>query len=143
MMGMDKEAPACTTCCSRHFPTVTPPPPLAAQRLGALTTPTAEGGGGGGGGSGRWAGGSQQPQQQQPLLPAVCLTPLGRHLAALPVEPRLGKLLVLGACLACLGPAATIAAAMSHKSPFASQMGAERKADSGLARKALSAPGER
>ena len=112
------------------------------QRLGALTTPSAEGGGGGGGGggSGRWAGGQQQQQQ---LLPAVCLTPLGRHLAALPVEPRLGKLLVLGACLACLGPAATIAAAMSHKSPFASQMGAERKADSGLARKALSAPGER
>ena len=67
------------------------------------------------------------------------LTPLGRHLAALPVEPRLGKLLVLGACLACLGPACTIAAAMSHKSPFSAAM--ERKAEAALARKALAAPG--
>lgn len=33
------------------------------------------------------------------------LTPLGRHLAALPLEPRLGKLLVLGALLGCLSPA--------------------------------------
>jgi ATP-dependent RNA helicase DHX29 len=33
------------------------------------------------------------------------LTPLGRHLAMLPLDPRLGKLLVLGACLGCLAPA--------------------------------------
>jgi hypothetical protein len=32
------------------------------------------------------------------------LTPLGRHLAVLPVDPRLGKLLVLGAVLGCLAP---------------------------------------
>ena len=69
-----------------------------------------------------------------------CLTPLGRHLAALPVEPRLGKLLVLGACLACLGPACTIAAAMSHKSPFSVAM--ERKAEAAAARKAFATPGK-
>lgn len=36
---------------------------------------------------------------------AEALTPLGRHLALLPLEPRLGKLLVMGACLGCLAPA--------------------------------------
>jgi hypothetical protein len=33
------------------------------------------------------------------------LTPLGRLLAVLPMEPRLGKLLVMGAALGCLAPA--------------------------------------
>ena len=33
------------------------------------------------------------------------LTPLGRHLAMLPLDPRLGKLLVMGASLGCLAPA--------------------------------------
>jgi HrpA-like RNA helicase len=33
------------------------------------------------------------------------LTPLGRLLALLPLEPRLGKLLVTGATLGCLSPA--------------------------------------
>lgn len=33
------------------------------------------------------------------------LTPLGRLLAVLPLEPRLGKLLVMGAALGCLAPA--------------------------------------
>ncbi len=50
------------------------------------------------------------------------LTALGTHLAALPVEPRLGKLLVLGACLGCLAPVLTIAACMSYKSPFAAPL---------------------
>ena len=61
-------------------------------------------------------------------------------MAALPVEPRLGKLLVLGACLACLGPACTIAASMSHKSPFVAA-GEGRRAEVDLARRALSAAG--
>jgi HrpA-like RNA helicase len=33
------------------------------------------------------------------------LTPLGHLLAVLPLEPRLGKLLVMGAALGCLAPA--------------------------------------
>jgi hypothetical protein len=57
------------------------------------------------------------------------------------VEPRLGKLLVLGACLACLGPAATIAASMSHKSPFAAA-GEGRRSDADQAKRALSAAGK-
>ena len=46
------------------------------------------------------------------------LTALGWQLAALPVEPRIGKLLVYGALLGCLDPVLTIAAALAHRSPF-------------------------
>lgn len=72
------------------------------------------------------------------LTPDETLTPLGRHLAALPVDPRLGKLLLMGAMLGCLGPALTIAAAMSHRSPFASSF--ERQDDAARAKAALAAP---
>ena len=47
------------------------------------------------------------------------LTVLGRHLAALPLDPRLGKLLLVGAMLGAFAPCLTIAAVLSHKSPFA------------------------
>ncbi|XP_076472427.1 LOW QUALITY PROTEIN: ATP-dependent RNA helicase DHX29-like [Babylonia areolata] len=46
------------------------------------------------------------------------LTPLGHHLAALPVNVRVGKMLVYAAILGCLEPVAVIAAAMTDKSPF-------------------------
>jgi HrpA-like RNA helicase len=46
------------------------------------------------------------------------LAPLGRHLTRLPVDVRVGKMLVMGALLGCPGPASTIAAALSGKSPF-------------------------
>ena len=46
------------------------------------------------------------------------LTPLGFHLATLPLEPRIGKLIIYGALFGCVDPALTIAAAMSSKSPF-------------------------
>ena len=42
----------------------------------------------------------------------------GHHLAQLPMEARLGKLLLIGASLGCLSPALSIAACLSHKSPF-------------------------
>jgi ATP-dependent RNA helicase DHX36 len=48
------------------------------------------------------------------------LTALGFHLATLPVEPRIGKLVLYGALFNCLDPALTIAASMSSKSPFVS-----------------------
>lgn len=48
------------------------------------------------------------------------LTALGFHLATLPVEPRIGKLIIYGALFGCVEPALTIAAAMSLKSPFLS-----------------------
>lgn len=46
------------------------------------------------------------------------LTPLGLHLASLPLDCHLGKLLVVGALLGVLAPALTIAATLSEKSPF-------------------------
>jgi len=49
------------------------------------------------------------------------LTPLGFHLATLPVEPRIGKLIIFGAIFGCVEPALTIAAAMSSsRGPFVS-----------------------
>lgn len=46
------------------------------------------------------------------------LTSLGNHLAALPVDVRIGKLLLYGAMFSCLDSVLTIAASLSHKSPF-------------------------
>lgn len=48
------------------------------------------------------------------------LTALGFHLAMLPVEPRVGKMMIYGALLGCVEPALTIAASMSSKNPFIS-----------------------
>ncbi|XP_051766444.1 ATP-dependent RNA helicase DHX29 [Ctenopharyngodon idella] len=63
------------------------------------------------------------------------LTPLGHHLAALPVNVKIGKMLIFGAIFGCLEPIATIAAAMSEKSPFAIPM--SRKEEANLAKSAL------
>jgi HrpA-like RNA helicase len=57
------------------------------------------------------------------------LTALGFHLATLPVEPRIGKLIIYGALFGCVEPALTIAAAMSSKSPFLSPFGNRDAAD--------------
>lgn len=46
------------------------------------------------------------------------LTPLGHFLALLPIDVHLGKMLIYGALLGCLEPAAVIAASMADKSPF-------------------------
>ncbi|CAK9806163.1 Putative ATP-dependent RNA helicase DHX57 [Anthophora plagiata] len=46
------------------------------------------------------------------------LTPLGHHLAALPVNVRIGKLILFGAIFCCLDSVLTIAACLSHKNPF-------------------------
>jgi len=59
------------------------------------------------------------------------LTPLGCHLARLPVDARIGKLILLGAVF---GPevtdhALTIAAALTHQSPFQSPMHLRDQAD--------------
>ncbi|XP_055026440.2 putative ATP-dependent RNA helicase DHX57 [Misgurnus anguillicaudatus] len=48
------------------------------------------------------------------------LTPLGWHLACLPVDVRIGKLMLLGAIFRCLDPALVIAASLAFKSPFVS-----------------------
>jgi ATP-dependent RNA helicase DHX36 len=46
------------------------------------------------------------------------LTPLGFHLAQLPLDPRLGKALIYGAVLRCVDPLLTIVAALAERSPF-------------------------
>ncbi|KAG8535344.1 hypothetical protein GDO81_028761, partial [Engystomops pustulosus] len=46
------------------------------------------------------------------------LTPLGFHLARLPVEPHIGKMILFGALFCCLDPVLTIAASLSFKDPF-------------------------
>ncbi|XP_049640202.1 putative ATP-dependent RNA helicase DHX57 [Suncus etruscus] len=54
------------------------------------------------------------------LTPEEELTPLGYHLASLPVDVRVGKLMLFGCIFRCLDPALTIAASLAFKSPFVS-----------------------
>lgn len=79
---------------------MTPPPPGALQaalgslhRIGALQVLEAD------------AEGRIQDER---------LTPLGRHLVRIPLDPVLGKMLIYGALLRCLDPVLTIAAALSY-----------------------------
>ncbi|KAI3516708.1 hypothetical protein L1887_15678 [Cichorium endivia] len=46
------------------------------------------------------------------------LTVLGRYLTMLPVEPKLGKMLILGSILNCLDPILTVVAGLSVRDPF-------------------------
>lgn len=57
------------------------------------------------------------------------LTALGFHLATLPVDPRVGKLMIYGSLLGCVDPALTIAASMSSRSPFVSPFDQREAAD--------------
>ena len=57
------------------------------------------------------------------------LTPLGHHLGALPVDVRIGKLIVYGAIFCCVDSALTIAACLSHKSPFATPFDKRHEVD--------------
>ncbi|TSK38403.1 ATP-dependent RNA helicase DHX36 [Bagarius yarrelli] len=83
----------------------------------------------------------QLPEIQRTPLEELCLqiknaldrneelTPLGVHLARLPVEPHIGKMILFGALLACLDPVLTIAASLSFKDPFSIPLGKEKIAD--------------
>ncbi|KAI8388265.1 P-loop containing nucleoside triphosphate hydrolase protein [Radiomyces spectabilis] len=62
------------------------------------------------------------------------LTPLGIHLADLPVDVHIGKMILFGAIFRCLDPILTIAAALSFKSPFVRPFGQEREADEARAK---------
>ncbi|XP_015580752.1 DExH-box ATP-dependent RNA helicase DExH7, chloroplastic isoform X1 [Ricinus communis] len=46
------------------------------------------------------------------------LTPLGHHLAKLPVDLLIGKMMLYGAIFGCLSPILSISAFLSYKSPF-------------------------
>lgn len=50
------------------------------------------------------------------------LTVLGRYLTMLPMEPKLGKMLVLGILFNCLDPVLTIVAGLSVRDPFLTPM---------------------
>uniref|UniRef100_A0A2N9I0C5 T-complex protein 1 subunit delta n=1 Tax=Fagus sylvatica TaxID=28930 RepID=A0A2N9I0C5_FAGSY len=55
------------------------------------------------------------------------LTLLGRNLSVLPVEPKLGKMLILGAIFNCLDPIMTVVAGLSARDPFMMPFRQERK----------------
>ncbi|PIN16263.1 ATP-dependent RNA helicase A [Handroanthus impetiginosus] len=57
------------------------------------------------------------------------LTPLGRHLCTLPLDPNIGKMLLMGAIFRCLNPALTIAAALAHRDPFVLPINRKEEAD--------------
>ncbi|CAG4961770.1 unnamed protein product [Colias eurytheme] len=57
------------------------------------------------------------------------LTALGKHLASLPVDVRIGKLMLFGAIFCCVDSALTMAAFLSHKSPFVAPFGKKTEAD--------------
>ncbi|XP_078427816.1 RNA helicase family protein isoform X2 [Wolffia australiana] len=57
------------------------------------------------------------------------LTPLGRHLCTLPVDPNIGKMLLMGSIFQCLDPALTIAAALAHRDPFVLPINRKEEAD--------------
>lgn len=63
------------------------------------------------------------------------LTPLGQHLARMPVDARVGKMLIFGCMLKCLDPVLTIAASLSGRSPFMSPM--EKRDEAAAARMKL------
>ncbi|KAL0028223.1 hypothetical protein WJX79_002624 [Trebouxia sp. C0005] len=46
------------------------------------------------------------------------LTKLGRHLAALPLPPRVGKMLLFGVMFGCLDPVLTVACCMAYRDPW-------------------------
>lgn len=57
------------------------------------------------------------------------LTVLGKHMAYLPVEPRIAKMIIYGTIFRCLDPVLTIAAGLSYKDPFVTPLNCREQAD--------------
>eukprot|EP00803_Ostreobium_quekettii_P005001 evm.model.scf_1088.2 EVM.evm.TU.scf_1088.2 scf_1088:8376-21349(-) len=57
------------------------------------------------------------------------LTPLGQHLSRFPVEPCVGKMILMGAMFGCLHPVLTIASATAVKDPFIRTIQSRKDAD--------------
>lgn len=64
------------------------------------------------------------------------VTTLGRHLAAMPVHPRLGRLLLEGRRLGCLPEAALAAALLTERDPFPHQTATDTPQEAGRPRAA-------
>ncbi|KAK3822844.1 MAG: P-loop containing nucleoside triphosphate hydrolase protein [Benniella sp.] len=56
------------------------------------------------------------------------LTPLGKHMADIPADLRVAKMLIFGAVFRCLEPILVVASCMSVKSPFVSPMDKKEEA---------------
>jgi uncharacterized membrane protein YgcG len=67
--------------------------------------------------------------QEEDGPPPEVLTALGHHLASLPVDVRIGKLIILGVLFQCTDPVLTLAAALSARSPFVAPYGMRNQAD--------------
>uniref|UniRef100_A0A4W3KB39 RNA helicase n=1 Tax=Callorhinchus milii TaxID=7868 RepID=A0A4W3KB39_CALMI len=67
------------------------------------------------------------------------LTELGYHLADLPVEPHLGKMVLCAVVLKCLDPILTIACTLAYRDPFVLPMQPSQKRASMLCRKRFAA----
>ncbi|XP_075234101.1 ATP-dependent DNA/RNA helicase DHX36-like [Lycorma delicatula] len=57
------------------------------------------------------------------------LTPLGYHLAQLPLDPQTGKMILMGALFKCIDPIFSIAASLSFKDAFIIPLGREKEVD--------------
>jgi ATP-dependent RNA helicase DHX36 len=53
----------------------------------------------------------------------------GRHLCTLPLDPNLGKMLLMGSVFQCLDPVLTIAAALAYRNPFVLPIDRKEEAD--------------
>lgn len=67
------------------------------------------------------------------------LTDLGYHLADLPLEPHLGKMVLCAVALKCLDPILTIACMLSYREPFVLPAQASQKRAAMLCRRSFSA----
>lgn len=57
------------------------------------------------------------------------LTPLGYHLAKLPLDPQTGKMIIMASIFCCLDPILTVAASLSFKDAFMVPLGKEKLVD--------------
>uniref|UniRef100_A0A182MYW9 ATP-dependent RNA helicase DHX36 n=1 Tax=Anopheles dirus TaxID=7168 RepID=A0A182MYW9_9DIPT len=57
------------------------------------------------------------------------LTPLGYHLARLPMDPRTGKMILLASIFSCIDPVTSIAASLTFKHAFYKPLGKEKEVD--------------
>lgn len=67
------------------------------------------------------------------------LTELGYHLADLPVEPHLGKMVLCAVVLKCLDPILTITCMLSYREPFVLPAQASQKRAAMLCRRCFAA----
>ncbi|KAH7955805.1 hypothetical protein HPB52_003898 [Rhipicephalus sanguineus] len=66
---------------------------------------------------------------QKALNEDETLTPLGYHLAKLPLDPQTGKMIIMASIFSCLDPILTVAASLSFKDAFMVPLGKEKLVD--------------